>query len=44
MAHNTDLLMDQEITIASAVPKEMPVLMVSNLYETFSYSSLSGFS
>jgi len=39
MAHSTDLWTDQEITIASAVPKEIPVLMVSNLYDIILFLS-----
>jgi hypothetical protein len=33
IAHNTDLLIDHEITMDRAVPNEMPVFMVSNLYD-----------
>jgi hypothetical protein len=35
IAHKTDLLTDQEITMARAVPNVMPVLIVSNLYDMF---------
>jgi hypothetical protein len=35
IAHKTDLLTYQEITMARAVPKVMPVLIVSNLYDIF---------
>jgi len=35
IAHKTDLLTYQEITMARAVPNVMPVLIVSNLYDIF---------
>jgi hypothetical protein len=35
IAHKTDLLTDQEITMARAVPNVMPDLIVSNLYDIY---------